>query len=166
MKAAMAIFQGNYEIAEQAYRKAIENFSAINDQRFSLVSQSDLAHFLRRMGKIEEAIPIYQETLLKWQEQANLPALAHQLECFAYIAISKGKHEHAASLLGKARDIRTRLSSESILPSEIAEMEQAVQQLTAVLGETERERLMHEGEGFSLDDTVRLALAEVQSIPA
>jgi tetratricopeptide (TPR) repeat protein len=157
----LATLQGDNDQAEKALRHAIDNFAAINFQRFLLVSQSDLAHLLRRTGRIEEALEIYRETIVKWQEHANIPALAHQLESFAFVAIARGQHEPAARLLGKARKTRKKVGAESTNNFEIEELNSAMEQLTEALGETERDRLMREGEKMSLDEATAFALAEV-----
>lgn len=138
--------------------KAIDDFRAINDQRNVLHSNSDLAHLFRRTGNIQEALPLYRETILRWQEEGSLPAVAHQLECFAYMAMIVGDHAHAARLLGRANATREELSAHSTDPLEIAEMEQAMTQLAEALGQTERDRLMAQGAQSSLDQAVTLAL--------
>jgi predicted ATPase len=106
VQARMAAFQGDTETAKDYFLKAIDDFRAINDQRNVLHSNSDLAHLFRRTGNIQEALPLYRETILRWQEESSLPAVAHQLECFAYMAIANGNHEHAARLLGRANATR------------------------------------------------------------
>ena len=160
-RATIAYLQGNYQEAEKDIRKAIDNFRAINYQRFILISQSDLAHFLRRQGRLDEAIEIYRDTLPRWQEHSNLPALAHQLECFAFIGVILGKHYFAARLIGKAKKLRASMSAETTIEREIQEMDQAMEKITETLGEAERDRLIHEGGEISLDDAIQLALEEI-----
>jgi tetratricopeptide (TPR) repeat protein len=93
IQARMAALQGNTEAAKDFYLKAINDFRAINDQRNILHSKSDLSHLFRRTGNNQEALPLYQETIKRWQEEGSRPALAHQLECFAYMAITYGNYE-------------------------------------------------------------------------
>jgi hypothetical protein len=115
---------------------------------------------LRRNGKLQEALPLYRETIKVWQEEGSLPALAHQLECFGYMAITNGDHEHAARLLGRAEATREELNTPSTDPLEISEMEQAMTQLAGAMGEVERDRVMAEGSEMSMDEAVALALSE------
>ena len=160
-QAMMAYLQGDYDLAAKAYQKASDNFLAINDRRFALVNQSELAHLLRRTGKISDAIRIYREIILKWQEQSNVAALAHQLECFAFLAISKGQYETAAKLLGKAQETRLTQASESTNELEIEELAHALEELAEELGEHGRDTSMRDGENFSLDEAVSFALEQV-----
>jgi tetratricopeptide (TPR) repeat protein len=159
-KANLSALQGDVEAAKKNFLEAIENSRAINDLRNTLHSKSDLAHLYRRNGKLQEALALYRETIGRWQEEGSLPARAHQLESFAYIAISQTKMEHAARLLGKARATRAASNAFSTDPMEIAEMEQAMAQLAEVLGEEERDRLMLAGSEMSMDEAVALALSE------
>jgi predicted ATPase/class 3 adenylate cyclase len=160
IQARMAALQGDIETAKSTFLKAIEDFRAINDLRNVLHSNSDLAHLLRRNGKLQEALALYRETIKGWQEEGSLPALVHQLECFAYLAIASGNHEHAARLIGRANATRVELKAHSTDPLEIAELEQAMDQLAGALGEQERDRMMAEGAQMSLDEAVSLVLKE------
>jgi non-specific serine/threonine protein kinase len=160
VKARLSAQQGDIEAAKKYFLGAIEDFRAITDFRNILHSKSDLAHLYRRNGKLQEALDLYRETIGLWQEEGSLPALAHQLECFAYIAISRMRMEQAAHLLGQASATRVALNAFSTDPLEIAEMEQAMAQLAEVLGEEERDRLMLAGSEMSMDEAVALALSE------
>jgi len=158
IQARMAALQGDTQAAEAFYLKAIEDFRRINDLRNVLHSNSDLAHLYRRTGNYQEALPLYQESIKRWQEEGSQPAIAHQLECFAYLAITSGNHDHAAALLGRARATREELNAISTDPFEIAEMESAMTELGGAMGEDKRERAMAEGARMSLDEAVALAL--------
>ena len=113
---------------------------------------------MRRQGDLAEAEAHYRRNLVAWQEQGHLPAVAHSVECLAFLAIAGGRHGHAARLLGAATEARELHSSVSTNPVEIAERSQALEQLAAALGEAERDRLMAEGRRLSLEDAVLLAL--------
>jgi hypothetical protein len=65
------------------------------------------------------------------------------LECFAFIAIASGQHEHAAILLGATSEAREKLNSLSEDPQ---------------MGEAERDKMMNEGRAMSLDEAVELVL--------
>ncbi|MFO7583821.1 MAG: adenylate/guanylate cyclase domain-containing protein [Anaerolineales bacterium] len=160
IQARMAALQGEPETAKDYFLKAIDDFRAINDQRNVLHSKSDLAHLYRRTGKFQEARQLYRETIKGWQEEGSLPAVAHQLECFAITAIASGNNKHAARLLGRAKATREELNTPSTDPLEIFEMEQAMKQLAGAMGEVERDRVMAEGSEMSMDEAVALALSK------
>jgi hypothetical protein len=105
-------------------------------------------------------LPIYRETILKYQEFGNLAAVAHQLECFAYLAINFGEPERAAKLLGAARILREHGHTESVLPWEIKEYNQAMADLERVLGADARNAAMDEGRRMTVDEAIALARGE------
>jgi hypothetical protein len=49
--------------------------------------KSELGHVERQTGNLTQARLIYQETIKGWQDLGNRAAIAHELECFAFIAI-------------------------------------------------------------------------------
>jgi len=111
---------------------------------------------------LEEASAIYRQTILSWQEQGHQAAVAHQLECFAYIAIVGEKYAFAAQLLGAAQIARERTNSLSTEQHEIYEKEQALRDLEVKIGRNELDRLIKKGEMMSLDQAVAFALEDGQ----
>jgi hypothetical protein len=105
---------------------------------------------------------IYRQTILSWQEQGHQAAVAHQLECFAYLAIRRENYEFAAQLLGAAEKARERTNSPSTDLQEIAEKEQALRQFEVAIGMHALDRLIQKGRFMSLDEAVVFALAENQ----
>jgi predicted ATPase/class 3 adenylate cyclase len=161
IKSTVAQMQGDLKEAKQFMRQAIMNYEALNHRGGVLSNQSELAHILRREGDIAEAEALYRQSIVGWQEMGQRPAVAHQLECFAIIAISRGNYEHAAKLLGAARSIREQLNATSNDPREIAELALALDQLNEGMGEEERDRAMEEGRLMNLDEAVQVALIEL-----
>ena len=116
---------------------------------------------VRREGRIDEALTLYRQTILAWQEQGHQSAISHQLECFAYIAIERRQFELAAQLLGAAQKARERLNAHSTDLQEIDELEQAMSQLEAEMGANELDRMINKGESRSLDEAVAFVLEEI-----
>lgn len=160
VQARMALAQRDWEAAGICLIKSIEDSRAINDLRNVLHAESDLAHLYRRTGKLQEALPLYRKTIQRWLEEGSRPAIAHQLECFAFMANEWGQFNQAALLLGRAWQTREELNAHSKHPEEIAELQQAMAQLAEALGEVERDRLMVDGAQMSLDEAVEFALDE------
>jgi tetratricopeptide (TPR) repeat protein len=157
----MAESKGDHEEAKKDILSALEDYKSMNHRRGIAMGQSALAHLLRGEGNLEEAEAYYRQSIVAWQEQGHLPAVAHQLECFAFIAIARGQHEHAARLLGAAKETREQLNALSEDPREIKELAMAMEQLAEAMGEEQRDKIMAEGSLISLDDAVQIALAAV-----
>jgi len=147
--------------AERYFLRTIEANGKWGHQRMVATARSELAHLYRHENRLDEAMNLYRQTIISWQEQGHLPAVTHQLECFAYISITREQYEHATQLLGAARQARQRLNALSTEQQEIAELEQAIERLDEVMGASERDRQMTEGARMSLDEAVLLALEEV-----
>jgi len=110
-----------------------------------------------RRGKWAQALPLYRESILYFQDMGHEPAVAHQLECFAYIAIAQEEPDKAARLLGAAQAIRERTNN-PINPSwQKADYDQAMKQLANILGSADRDATVGEGWSMTLDEAVVLA---------
>ncbi len=162
VKAIEASMAHKISDAERYYLLAIEENEKLGNQRLTATGRSDLAHLFRHEGRLDEAMAIYRQTILSWQEQGHQAAVAHQLECFAYIAIERGRFEYAAQLLGAAQIARERTNSPSTEQQEISEKEQAVSELKAEIGKNELDRLIEMGKLMSLDEAVAFALEQDQ----
>jgi predicted ATPase len=154
-QALLARSSSNWADAEKYFLLAIEG--NVN-QRMIATARSELAHLYRHQNRLDEAFNLYRQTIISWQEQGHLPAVTHQLECFAFISIAREQYEHAAHLIGAARQIRIRLNAFSTEAQEIAELEQAMESLADVLGEPMRDQELAEGAKMSLDTAVIFAL--------
>jgi tetratricopeptide (TPR) repeat protein len=157
----LAFVGGDLESARLSTVETIEIFEKLGAGQNLVMARSRLGHILRRIGDTTGAKDIYRQTILSWQELGNLAAIAHQLECFAFLAIADGNHRRAAILIGAAKATRKRLNAPNENPMELVDMKQALAQLAESIGEGERDRVMAEGAKLNLDEAVALALKEV-----
>jgi tetratricopeptide (TPR) repeat protein len=130
-RAQMAMAYGDTTNAQENLLLASDTYDKLGDQRMGATARSMLAHIYRNEGRLDEALAVYRQTILAWQEQGHQSAVAHQLECFAYIAIAGGRVERAAYLLGAAEQARERLNAHSTDLKEIDELAQAMSQLVS-----------------------------------
>ncbi len=148
---------GDLEGAEAIYREADQRFQELGTPTQTIITRSELAHTLRRQEKWEEALPLYRETILYYRDMGHEPAVANQLECFAYIAIAQEEPTKAARLLGAAQASRERTNNPINIPWEKADYDQAMMQLAEILGGAERDAAVGEGRSMTLDEAVVLA---------
>lgn len=156
-------FQGNLKQAQAAFERAAQLFGAIKDFSFAMITKSEVSHLMRQQGNFSGALPIYRETILGILEAGNLGGVAHQLECFGYIAVAMEEPERAAKLLGAARELREQAHAESVFSWEKSDFAQAMAQLTEILGDPARDAAMAEGRAMSVDEAVAFALEETTS---
>jgi predicted ATPase/class 3 adenylate cyclase len=157
MEGRLLAITGDLQRAEAIHREANQRFQDLGELTQTVITRSELAHTLRAQGKWEQALPLYRETILYFQDMGHEPAVANQLECFAYIAIAKEEPVKAAHLLGAAGAIRERTNNPIMLPWEEAEHHQAMKQLHEMLGSAERDAALAEGQSMTLDEAVVLA---------
>ena len=91
-------------------------FRQLGDRFRFNATYSELAHIERRAGNLEEARRLYQQTIVVWQEFGQRAAIAHQLECFAFLARAQDQLVRAARLLGAAEALRAALDAPMTTP--------------------------------------------------
>ena len=151
--------RGNYAAAKKHFEDGLLVFDGIGNLNFQRVLKSELGHLERRAGNLPKARLIYQETIRGWQEVGNRPAVAHQVECFGFIALAEEEPERAARLFGAAEILRKKVDS-PMTDQERLEYDRAVAQLRSTLSETEFNARWAEGQALTMDRAIQLALEE------
>jgi hypothetical protein len=121
--------------------------------------QSEMAHVARQLGNYKEALAQYRETLPEWQEIGHRGAVAHQLECFAFIAKAQEEGERAVKLMSAAEALR-RGSSSQRTPQERIEYDRELAGLRAGMDEKAFNSLWAEGQSMNMEQAIDLALGE------
>jgi tetratricopeptide (TPR) repeat protein len=119
--------------------------------------QSELAHIERLQGQYQQAIELYRETILEWQRLGHRAAIAHQLECFAFIAKAQGEVERAYKLLGAAEALREKINI-AMTPQERDEYERAIADLKSNLDEEQYTSLWSEGRSMTMEQAIQFTL--------
>jgi tetratricopeptide (TPR) repeat protein len=148
---------GNYETAKQLFEDGLNIFRRLRNKNFQTVMTSELGHIARHTGDMKEARRIYQETIKGWQDLGNRSAIANQLECFAFIAITDEEPQRAIKLFGAAEALREKIHS-PMTDYERVEYDQGVAQLRSSLNESEFNSLWAEGRVLTMDQAIQFAL--------
>jgi predicted ATPase len=154
----MLTLQRQFGMAREKYQIAMQIMQEIKSSRNIIMIKSDLAHILRQEGNYIEAIPAYHETIKAWQRMGQRSAVAHQLECLAFIAKAIERPDSAARLLGAAEALRQKINMD-MTPPEREEYEKEVADLKANMDEKEFKSLWAEGRSMRMDEAIELALA-------
>jgi predicted ATPase/class 3 adenylate cyclase len=110
----------------EARRRFAEAIAAFQDSRshFNVIlAKSELAHLELQIGNQARALELYRETIVAFRDMSQHGAVAHQLECFAFIALAQAQYERAVRLLGAAEAWRERAGT-LMTPQEQAEYQQ------------------------------------------
>ena len=113
--------------------------------------------FCASTGQLDEPLAAYRDLLPKWKDLGHRAAVAHELECIAYILIRKEEPERAAQLLGAAESLRTLIDA-VMTKMEMTEYELEVATLREMLGETEFHTQWNIGTKLAMDEAIELAL--------
>ncbi len=151
-------YQGHYELANRYFEEALRIFKHIGHKGMIAGVTSEIAHTRRVMGNYTEVKKTYLETIKVYQEYGNRPAVAHQLECFAMIAIVEEEPQRAAKLFAAAEAIRE-VTGHQRTAEEEAEEAQFRSRLHSMLPEAEFNTLWVEGKSMTMDQAIRLALS-------
>ena len=151
--------RGNYDSARKIFEQGKEAFRQIHSKYFVLVMSSEQGHVERQKGNLMQARSIYRETIKGWQDLGNRAAIAHQLECFGFIALAEEEPQAAVKLFGAAEALRDKIQA-PMTDYERVEYDQKVAQLLSMFAETEFHALWAEGESMTLEQAIEFALLD------
>ena len=153
----------NWEQAEVYAAQAADLFEDVRDFGLAMTARSEAGHMKRKMGDWVGAEQVYRKTILAYQEQGHIPAVAHQLECMGFIALHQGQYSRAARILGAAQALRASIQVNRF-PQEQIEFDEALARLETEMGKAERDWAVRAGGQMSLDEAVSLALQDSDSL--
>jgi tetratricopeptide (TPR) repeat protein len=152
--------QGRFDRAQQYFEEGLRIFKHIGHKGLMALGTSEIAHTQRAMGKYVQAKQTYRKTITVFQDYGNRPAVAHQLECFAMIAVAEEEPQRAAKLFGAAEAIRE-ATGHKRTDEEEAEEAQFTSRLRAMLPEAEFNALWAEGKSMTMEQAIRFALEAI-----
>jgi len=154
---------GDYEQARSRFRTCLPVFLEFGDKHRINMIQSELAHIERETGQYQQAIPMYRETILEWQRLGHRAAIAHQLECFAFIAKAQEQTERAAKLFGVAEALREKINI-AMMPQEQIEYDREIVDLRANIDEKTFASHWAEGRAMTMEQAIEFALQKPDSL--
>ena len=148
---------GDYDQARARFRACLPVFLEFGDKHRINMIQSELAHIERETGQHQQAIPMYRETILEWQRLGHRAAIAHQLECFAFIAKAQEQPERAAKLFGAAEVLREKINI-AMTSQERIEYDREIADLRTNMDEKAFASHWAEGRSRRMDEAIEFAL--------
>ncbi|HEY5984354.1 MAG TPA: hypothetical protein VIU38_12865, partial [Anaerolineales bacterium] len=155
---------GNVERARVLFKRTAEAAEESGNVRLVISCQSELAHILRRRGDEDEALRLYAEVLPRWRDLGHRSALAHELECIAFILSHKEQPEHAVTLLGAAEVLRAAAKAAMTKPEQ-AEYDQVLSVLHTGVEQNRFKELWDAGRALDVDHAVEYALEAAGKTP-
>jgi tetratricopeptide (TPR) repeat protein len=153
----VAGIMGDLATARAKFMESANVAKKLGNKRQMYSCYSELAHVLRENGELDEPLSIYRDLLPRWRDLGHRAAVAHELECIAYILSKKDQPQQAVTILGAAYMLRKMIES-TATPVELAEYEKEVSAIREKLQETEFEKAWEEGQRLNMDKAITLAI--------
>jgi non-specific serine/threonine protein kinase len=155
-QARLAGMLGDIQTARVKFDEGTEIARRLGNKRMIYSNRSEFAHILREHGHLDEAYFIYIEVIPGWKDLGHRAAVAHELECIAYILTRKEEPERAVMLLSAAQVIRNALDMPRTKIEDL-EYDRELSRMREVLGVVEFENHWNQGRTLSMDQAIDMA---------
>jgi tetratricopeptide (TPR) repeat protein len=160
MGAAMeARGRGNFVEARSLLEESLRLTQHWRGKHTQLAVESELAHIARQSGDLEQAKHAYWKTIHKWKETGHRAAIAHQLECLAFISVKQKQLSRAIRLMGAAEALRETVKS-PMTGVERTEYDHEVSELREQFSPGKFSAEWTKGRSMTMDQAIDLALVE------
>jgi hypothetical protein len=156
--ARFTALDGEVKEAEELLKMARKQFDELGTRHFRTMAESEIGHLRRRNGDDAGAEAAYRRTIREFQDLGHRPAVANQLETFAFIAVHRGQYVRAATLLGAAEALREQVHVE-MLPHEKVEYRRELDVLGNNLEPDALDTAWSAGRRLNMDTAVTYALS-------
>jgi predicted ATPase/class 3 adenylate cyclase len=102
----IAIKRNDYDKARSRLKESMRDYQEIGATFNVILEKSNLAHLERKLGNYADALEYYRETIIAFRDIGQGGAVAHQLECFGFIALRQDQNERAVQLFAGANSLR------------------------------------------------------------
>ncbi|MGH7811103.1 MAG: tetratricopeptide repeat protein, partial [Candidatus Binatia bacterium] len=160
MKGIIAIHRKDYDEARALIEKALQRYREIGAPFNVLVAKSELAHMERGLGNYAVAQDLYRETIVAFRDAGQTGAVAHQLECFGFIALAQNHPERALQLFATADALREKAGT-PMTPDEQAYYDEQLNALRAEMNPIQFDSIWSKGRALTMEQAIELALQDI-----
>jgi predicted ATPase len=160
MLAFLYLAQADYARAIEVSRAALERSRGAGDERGVAAAASNLGHALAREGHVDEAVSLQREALRAVHGLRDVQGSCEVLLDFAALAITRGRCEDAATLVG-AIEALAETAEFALVSAEVEWLDEIVGTARATLGDEAFAHVVGVGRLMTLDDVVEYALASI-----
>jgi predicted ATPase/class 3 adenylate cyclase len=153
----IAIQRADYDTARAHLRESARIYEEIGATFNVTLEKSNLAHLERRLGNYKEALEYYRETLVAFRDIGQGGAVAHQLECFGFIALAQSQNELALQLFAAANSLREK-GNTPMTPSEQTYFDEQFNTLHERIDLMSFDSLWSKGRAMKMEQAIELAL--------
>ena len=155
----IAMQREHFEDARSCFKESLRAYQEIGASFNVILEKSNLAHLERKLGNHQEALEHYRETILAFRDIGQTGAVAHQLECFGFIALEQAQNERALQLFAAATALREKAGT-PMRPHEKTYFDQQLRLLREKMDSPTLEWIWSKTHALSLDEAIALAVEE------
>ncbi|MGE5643967.1 MAG: adenylate/guanylate cyclase domain-containing protein [Byssovorax cruenta] len=159
--ARIAIDKKDHDQARHYFKESVRIYQEIEASFNVILEKSNLAHMERKIGNFDSALELYRETILAFRHMGQIGAVAHQLECFGFIALAQRQNQRALQLLAAASTLRTK-DRTPMTPDEQSYYDQQLAHLRQNIDKQQFETAWSTGAQLSIEEAIELALQPTQ----
>jgi predicted ATPase/class 3 adenylate cyclase len=153
----IATYRNDYDDARSHLKESIRVYQEIGAVFNVILEKSNLAHLERKLGNYAEALEYYCETIVAFQDIGQTGAVAHQLECFGFIALAQDQNERALQLFAAANALREK-SGMLMTPDEQSYFDEQLKGLREKIDSKGYESIWSIGRAMSVDQAIQTAV--------
>jgi tetratricopeptide (TPR) repeat protein len=153
----IASHRNNYDTARLHLKESMRIYDEIGSYFNVILEKSNLAHLERKLGNTAEALNYYRETIVGFRDIGQTGAVAHQLECFGFIALTLNQSERALQLFAAANALREK-GGTPMTPDEQPYFDEQLKKLRGQMDVSQFDLLWNRGRATKMEQAIELAL--------
>jgi predicted ATPase/class 3 adenylate cyclase len=154
----IAIQRNNPEAARALLKESVRIYQEIGATFNVILEKSNLAHLERNLGNYADALEYYRGTIVAFRDIAQGGAVAHQLECFGFIALAQNQNERAVQLFAAASSLREK-SGTRMTPDEQTYFDGQLKSLREKMDVSKFDSAWATGHALRMEQAIELALS-------
>ncbi len=156
----IAIHRDDHEEARRYLRESVRTYQGIGASFNVILEKSNLAHLERKLGNYPEALEYYRETIIAFRDMGQTGAVAHQLECFGFIALAQNEGERALQLFSAASALREK-SGTPMTPDEQNYFDEQLNRLREKMDLKVFDSVWSRGHAMRMEQAIELAVEQM-----
>ena len=145
------------DAARQYFEESARAYEEIGASFNVILEKSNLAHLERKLGNHMQALNYYRETIVSFRDMGQTGAIAHQLECFGFIALAQAEHERSLLLFASANALREK-SGTPMTPDEQTYFDEQLKTLRQSMDLERFDLIWSNGHNMKMEQAIELAV--------
>lgn len=153
----IAIHRNDHDAARLHFKESARVYEEIGATFNVILEKSNLAHLERKLGNFADALEYYRETIVAFRDMGQTGAIAHQLECFGFIALAQHQDERALQLFAAAGTLRQK-SGRPMTPDEQIYFDEQLRNVHAQMPAKQFDSAWSKGHAMTMEQAIQFAL--------